>query len=196
MARTSGMMKLNLHELGCDMYPPAAQMATAPKGSGFCLSAMNDDRLWNTMRRKDERHEDSRGTIPADWQFERACALGLRAAVQLANEIGMERIEKRHVRCGLHLKEMVKRGAESWTSPDPALRCAIAAVNVPPIQIGEIETGCGRTRRSASAAERLEDPLSTPYIVAEGCGRFLTAYDEYQTAKNESRELSFNTAKS
>ena len=27
---------------------------------------------------------------------------------------------------------MKKRGAESWTSPDPALRCAIVTVNVPP----------------------------------------------------------------
>ena len=32
------------------------------------------------------------------------------------------------------LGEIAKRGIESWTSPDPIMRCAIVTVNVPPIQ--------------------------------------------------------------
>ena len=51
--------------------------------------------------------------VPALW--------GLRAAVQLANHIGLERIERRHRQLADYiLQEMVQRGAESWTSPDPA----------------------------------------------------------------------------
>ena len=34
---------------------------------------------------------------------------------------------------------MIKRGAQSWTSPDPDLRCAIVTVNVPPIQRADLE---------------------------------------------------------
>ena len=41
--------------------------------------------------------------------------------------------------CDSLLAAMVKRGAQSWTSPDPALRCAIATVNVPPIVRMELE---------------------------------------------------------
>ena len=119
--------------------------------------------------------------MPALW--------GLRAAVQLANEIGMERIEKRHRQMADYiLKEMVKRDAESWTSPDPALRCAIAAVNVPPIQIGEIENWMWKNKKiriRGGAPSKIR--LSTPYyLLRKDVNRFLAAFDEYQTAKNES----------
>jgi isopenicillin-N epimerase len=60
---------------------------------------------------------------------------GLRASIKLANDIGMDRIEKRHrMLADYILAEMQKRGAESWTSPDAALRCALVSLNVPQIQ--------------------------------------------------------------
>jgi isopenicillin-N epimerase len=47
----------------------------------------------------------------------------------------MDRIEKRHrMLADYILAEMQKRGAESWTSPDAALRCALVSLNVPQIQ--------------------------------------------------------------
>src|SRR5467141_2917462 len=138
-AHVPGMMALNLHELGCDMYSSSPhKWLQATKGTGF-LYVRDEviDRLWNTIvtagwdepnLRAERFQRIGSSNVPALW--------GLRAAVQLANQIGMERIEHRHRQMTDHiLKEMVKRGAEPWTSPDPALRCAIAAVNVAPIQI-------------------------------------------------------------
>jgi selenocysteine lyase/cysteine desulfurase len=78
--------------------------------------------------------------VPALW--------GLLAAINLANEIGIDRIERRHRElCDYILAQMIKRGAESWTSSDPALRCAIATVNVPPIQRMDLETWMWKTHK-------------------------------------------------
>ena len=42
---------------------------------------------------------------------------------------------------------MKKRGAESWTSPDPALRCAIVTVNVPPVPRMDLENWLWKTHK-------------------------------------------------
>jgi len=188
-AHVPGMMKLNLHELGCDMYSSSPhKWLQAPKGSGF-LFVRDEviDRLWNTIAtegwndtkiRAERFQRIGSSNVPALW--------GLRAAVQLANEIGMERIEKRHRQTADYiLKEMVKRGAESWTSPDPALRCAIAAVNVAPIQIAEIESWMWKEKKiriRGGAPSKIR--LSTPYyLLRKDVDRFLAAFDEYRSLK-------------
>jgi isopenicillin-N epimerase len=188
-AHVPGMMKLDLHGLGCDMYSSSPhKWLQAPKGSGF-LFVRDEviDRLWNTIATEgwnDNRIRAERfqrigsSNVPALW--------GLRAAVELANEIGMERIEKRHRQTADYiLKEMVKRGVESWTSPDPALRCAIAAVNVPPIQIAELETWMwkeNKIRIRGGAPSKIR--LSTPYyLLRKDVDRFLAAFDEYRSLK-------------
>ena len=188
-AHVPGMMKLNLRELGCDMYSSSPhKWLQAPKGSGF-LFVRDEviDRLWNTIAtegwndtkiRAERFQRIGSSNVPALW--------GLRAAVQLANEIGMERIEKRHRQTADYiLKEMVKRGAESWTSPDPALRCAIAAVNVPPIQIVEIENWMWKEKKiriRGGAPSKIR--LSTPYyLLRKDVDRFLAAFDEYRSVK-------------
>lgn len=190
-AHVPGMMKLNLHELGCDMYSSSPhKWLQAPKGSGF-LFVRDEviDRLWNTIAtegwndtkiRAERFQRIGSSNVPALW--------GLRAAVQLANEIGMERIEKRHRQTADYiLKEMVKRGAESWTSPDPALRCAIAAVNVPPIQIVELENWMWKEKKiriRGGAPSKIR--LSTPYyLLRKDVDRFLGAFDEYRSLKRE-----------
>jgi len=188
-AHVPGMMKLNLRELGCDMYSSSPhKWLQAPKGSGF-LFVRDEviDRLWNTIAtegwndtkiRAERFQRIGSSNVPALW--------GLRAAVQLANEIGMERIEKRHRQNADYiLKEMVKRGAESWTSPDPALRCAIAAVNVPPIQIMDLENWLWKERKiriRGGAPSKIR--LSTPYYLPrKDVDRFLAAFDEYRSVK-------------
>src|SRR4030088_2372919 len=136
-AHVTGMMKLNVHEIGCDMYTSSPhKWLQAPKGSGF-LYVRDEviDRLWNTLAtegwdeaklRAERFQRIGSSNVPA--------LAGMRAAVQLAQQIGMERIERRHRALADYiLAEMLKRGAESWTSPDAALRCAIATVNVPGI---------------------------------------------------------------
>jgi len=189
-AHVPGMMRLNLHELGCDMYSSSPhKWLQAPKGSGF-LFVRDEviDRLWNTIAtegwndtkiRAERFQRIGSSNVPALW--------GLRAAVQLANEIGMERIEKRHRQMADYiLKEMVKGGAESWTSPDPALRCAIAAVNVPPVKIVEIENWMWKEKKiriRGGAPSKIR--LSTPYyLLRKDVERFLAAFDEYRSLKH------------
>jgi len=185
-AHVTGMMRLNVHDLGCDMYSSSPhKWLQAPKGSGY-LYVRDEviDRMWNTI-------------VTAGWnepklraeRFQRIGSsnvpslYGLRAAIQLASDIGMERIEQRHRQlCDYMLAEMIKRGAESWTSPDPKLRCAIATVNVPPIQRMKLENWMWQTKKIRI---RGGDPsklrLSTPYYLSKGdIDRFLAAFDEYK----------------
>jgi isopenicillin-N epimerase len=80
---------------------------------------------------------------------------------------------------------MQKRGAESWTSPDPALRCAIVTVNVPPIQRTDLETWLWKTRKiRIRGGESSKLRLSTPYYLQKkDLDRFLDAFDEYKRDK-------------
>jgi isopenicillin-N epimerase len=189
-AHVAGMMRLNLHELGCDMYSSSPhKWLMAPKGSGF-LYVRDEvvDRLWNTIategwdepRIRAERFQRiGSSNVPALW--------GLRAAINLANEIGMDRIERRHRQlCDYILGEIMRRGAESWTSPDPALRCAIATVNAPPIQRMELEKwmwGTHKIRIRGGEPSKLR--LSTPYYLQKkDIDRFLQTYDQYRKEKN------------
>ena len=76
----------------------------------------------------------------------------------------------------------MKRGAESWTSPDAALRCAIVTVNVPPIVRMELETWLWKTHKiRIRGAEPHKLRLSTPYYLQkEDIARFLEKFDEYK----------------
>src|SRR5260221_3438603 len=188
-AHVPGMMKLDLHDLGCDMYSASPhKWLQATKGTGF-LYARDEviDRVWSTIAtegwndtklRAERFQRIGSSNVPA--------LCGLRAAIALANEIGMERIEKRHRQNANYiLKEMVQRGAESWTSPDPELRCAIAAVNVPPVQITELENWMWKGKKiriRGGAPSKIR--LSTPYYVLhKDVDRFLAAFEEYKTKK-------------
>jgi isopenicillin-N epimerase len=188
-AHVAGMMPLNLHELGCDMYSSSPhKWLQATKGSGF-LFVRDEviDRVWNTIAtegwddtkiRAERFQRIGSSNVPALW--------GLRASIKLANDIGMERIEKRHRKMADYLLgEMVKRGAESWTSPDAALRCAIATVNAPGVQRTELEKWLWQTKKIRI---RGGDPsklrLSTPYyLLRKDVDRYLAAYDEYRASK-------------
>ena len=116
--------------------------------------------------------------MPALW--------GLRASIKLANDIGLDRIERRHRKLADYvLEEMKKRGAESWTSPDAALRCAIVTVNVPPVPRMDLENWMWKTHKIRI---RGGDPnklrLSTPYYLQKtDIERFLEKFDEYKREK-------------
>jgi isopenicillin-N epimerase len=185
-AHVIGMMRLNVREIGCDMYSSSPhKWLQAPKGNGF-LYVRDEviDRVWNTIvtagwdepKLRAERFQRiGSSNVPSLW--------GLRAAIQLANQIGMERIERRQRQTADYiLKEMVTRGAESWASPDLALRCAIVSVNVPPIQIMEIENWMWKTKKiriRGGAPSKIR--LSTPYyLLRKDVDRYLAAYDEYR----------------
>ncbi len=188
-AHVPGMMRLNVREIGCDMYSSSPhKWLQAPKGSGF-LYVRDEmiDRLWSTIAtegwdepqlRAERFQRIGSSNVPALW--------GLRASIQLANDIGMDRIEHRQrALCDYILTAMVKRRAISWTSPDPKLRCAIATVNVPPIVRMDLENWLWKEKKIRI---RGGDPnklrLSTPYYLSkDDIDRFLDAFDEYKKSK-------------
>ena len=188
-AHVPGMMRLDLHDLGCDMYSASPhKWLQAPKGSGF-LYVRDEmiDRLWTTIAtegwddtklRAERFQRIGSSNVPALW--------GLRASIQLANDIGMDRIEKRHRQLGDYMTNgMVKRGGTPWTSPDPSMRCAISTVNVPPIPRMELETWLWKEKKIRI---RGGDPnklrLSTPYYISkQEIDRYLDAFDEFKKMK-------------
>ena len=188
-AHVTGMMRLNVHDIGCDMYSSSPhKWLQAPKGSGY-LYVRDEviDQVWNTLATEGWNEPKLRAERFQRFGSSNVPSLeGLRAAIQLANSIGMERIEKRHREmCNYILAEMTKRGAESWTSPDPTLRCAIATVNVPPIQRMQLEDWMWKTKKiRIRGGEPSKLRLSTPYYLRKkDVGRFLDAYDEYKREK-------------
>jgi len=189
-AHTTGMMRLNIRELGCDMFASSPhKWLQAPKGSGYLYVREEvQERLWNTIategwddpKLKAERFQRiGTSNVPA--------LHGLRAAIQFAKLLGMERIERRHRKLADYiLEEMTRRGAESWTSPDPAMRCGIATVNVPPIQRMDLELWLWKTHKiRIRGGEPSKLRLSTPYYLGKAdIGRFLAAFDEYRKLRS------------
>ena len=189
-AHVPGMMQLNLRDLGCDLYSSSPhKWLQAPKGSGF-LFVRDEliDRIWSTIAtegwddvkiRAERFQRIGSSNVPALW--------GLRASVQLANDIGMERIERRHRQlCDYLLAAMIKRGAVSWTSPDATMRCAIATVNVPPLPRMELETWLWKEKKMRiRGADPHKLRLSTAYYISkQEIDRFLEAFDEFRKRKN------------
>lgn len=188
-AHVPGMMRLDLHDLGCDMYSSSPhKWLQATKGTGFLyLRDEVIDRVWNTIAT--EGWDDKR--IRAE-RFQRIgssnvpALCGLRAAIEFANTLGMDRIEQRHrANANYILSEMVKRGALSWTAPDPELRCGISTVNVTPVTMPDLENWLWKEKKiRVRGGSPSKVRLSTPYyLLRKDIDRFLAAYDEYKTKK-------------
>jgi selenocysteine lyase/cysteine desulfurase len=188
-AHVPGMMRFHVHDIGCDMYSSSPhKWLQAPKGSGF-LYVRDEviDRLWNTIAtegwddtkiRAERFQRIGSSNVPALW--------GLRAAIKMASDIGVDRIERRHrVLADYMLAEMTKRGAISWTSPDAALRCAIVTVNVPPVPRMDLENWLWHTHKiRIRGADPNKLRLSTPYYLQKkDIDRFLGKFDEYKREK-------------
>lgn len=185
-AHVPGMMKLDVHELGCDMYSASPhKWLQSPKGSGF-LYVRDEviDRVWNTIAT--EGWDDTK--IRAE-RFQRIgssnvpALCGLKASIELANSIAMDRIEKRHRKMADYiLQSMLSREANSWTSPDAALRCGIATVNIAPYKMPEPENWMWKEKKiriRGGLPSKIR--LSTPYYLRKkDIDRFLEAYDEYR----------------
>jgi selenocysteine lyase/cysteine desulfurase len=188
-AQVTGQIPLNIKEIGCDMYGSSPhKWLMAPKGSGFLYVRDEiQDRIWSTVTTAgwdDPKQKAARfmqfgsSNVPMLW--------GFRAAIQYANQIGMDRVQKReHALADYLLAQMIKRGAESWTSPDPTMYNAITAVNVPPLQIGDIESTLWtkhKIRIRGGGPSKIR--LSTPYYLSKAeIDRFLEKFDEYKKSK-------------
>ena len=188
-AHVTGMMRLNVNDLGCDLYTSSPhKWLQAPKGSGFLYlrdeAIMN--KIWNTIA----THGWDEPNLKAE-RFQHIGSSnvpqlsGLLAAIEFANWIGMERIEKRHRELADYIHaEMIKRGAESWTSADAALRCAIVTVNVPPAKMPDLEYWMWKQHKiriRGGAPHKVR--LSTPYYLQKAdIQRFLEKFDSYKQA--------------
>ena len=185
-AHVPGMMPLNVHDIGCDMYSASPhKWLQAPKGSGF-LYVRDEviDQVWSTVTtagwddkkiRAERFQRIGSSNVPS--------LMGFRASIQMANDIGMDRIEKRHRELADYmLAQMTQRGAESWTSPDPTMRCAIVTVNVPPIQRMALENWMWKTQKiRIRGGEPSKLRLSTPYYLQKkDIDRFLAGFDQYK----------------
>src|SRR5437016_4222884 len=186
-AHVTGMMRLNLNDIGCDLYTSSPhKWLQAPKGTGF-LYLRDDaimDKLWSTIA----THGWDESQLKAE-RFQHIGSsnvpilAGLRAAIEFANWIGIERIEKRHRQLAdsLHA-EMLKRGSESWTSHDPALRCGIVTVNVAPKKMPDLEYALWKQHKiriRGGAPHKIR--LSTPYYLQKSdIQRFLEKFDAYK----------------
>lgn len=188
-AQTPGMMRLDIEAIGCDIYTGSLhKWLLAPKGTGF-LWIRDEvlDRVWVTITTggwdKPELKADrfmhiGTSSLPVLW--------GMRAAVKLAQTVGMERIEARQRELADYIREgMVARGAEDWTSPDPVLRCAMACVNVAPIARMELQDWLWTHRRvRIRGGEPSRLRLCTPYFVSKtDIDRFLEGYDAFRKIK-------------
>jgi len=185
-AHVPGMMKLDVHDLGCDMYSASPhKWLQAPKGTGF-LYVRDEviDRLWNTIAtegwdepkiRAERFQRIGSSNVPA--------LAGLTASIEFANAIGMDRIEKRHRKLADYiLAQMQGAGAHSWTSPDPALRCAITTVTIEPYQMPEPELWLWKEKKiriRGGVPSKIR--LSTPYyLLKKDIDRFIEACNEYR----------------
>ncbi len=184
-AHVPGMLKLNIQDLGCDFYSSSPhKWLQAPKGTGF-LYVRDDqiDRLWSTIATEgwdDQKIRAERFQRIGSSSVPALC--GLRAATEFANQIGMERIEKRHRQMADYiLTEMVARGAVSWTSADPAMRCGITTVTVNPAKMPELEMWMWKEKKiriRGGLPSKIRQ--STPYYLRrKDVDRYLAAYDEY-----------------
>lgn len=185
-AQVTGMMRLNVRELGCDAYCSSGhKWLQGPKGTGF-LYVRDEviDRIWNTFAA--EGWDDSQIRAQRFQQFGTSnvpCLWGLRAAVRFANEIGLDRIERRHRELASYLlAELVSRGVTSWTSPDASLRGAIVTVNVPPMQRMPMELWLWQRHKiRIRGGEPSKLRLSTAYYIQRReIDRFLERFDEYK----------------
>lgn len=189
-AHAPGMIKVDLNDIGCDLYTGSMhKWLFATKGTGFLYLRDKSimDRVWNTIATGG--YDDPTRMADRYMQIGSSCIptlMGLNAAVDLANNIGMDRIEARNrMLCDYIHAEMMKRGAEDWTSPDPALRGAIATVNVPPVQRMELQDWLWthhKVRIRGGNPSKLR--LATPYFLSKAdIDRFLGLFDEFRKMK-------------
>ena len=186
-AQATGMMPLNIREIGCDMYGSSQhKWLMSPKGSGF-LYVRDEviDHVWSNTTTAG--WDDPKLRAARFQQYGSAnepIVAGMVASIKFAQEIGLDRIEKRHRQLADYAhQELLKRGGESWTSPLPEMRCAIATVNLAPLQMMDFENWIWKRHRiriRGGAPSKLRFAAGY-YVGKPEVDRFLAALDEYRS---------------
>lgn len=183
-AQVTGMMPLNIKDINPDYYGSSPhKWLMAPKGTGFLY--VRDEMIDRTWSNTTTAGWDDPKMRAARFQQYGSSNIpliaGLMESIKFADTVGMDRIDRRNrAMADYLLGEMQKRGAESWTSPDPQMRCAIATVNVPPVKMPDLETWMWskhRIRIRGGAPNKIR--MAAGYYVSKAdADRFLAAFDE------------------
>jgi selenocysteine lyase/cysteine desulfurase len=157
----------------------------APKGTGF-LYVRDEiiDRIWsNTTTAGWDDPKLRAGRFQQYGSANIPLVAGLIESIKFAESIGIDRIEKRHRQLADYsVAEMIKRGAESWTSPDSSMRCAIATVNVPPVKMPDLEYWMWKNHRIRIRGGAPNKIRIAPgyYVMKADADRFLEKFDEFK----------------
>ena len=185
-AQVIGMMPLNIKDIGADYYGSSPhKWLMAPKGTGF-LYVRDEmiDRTWsNTTTAGWDDPKQRAGRFQQYGSANIPLIVGLMEAIKFAESIGMDRIERRNRQMADYLHgELVKRGAQTITSPDATMRCAITAVNVPPVKMPDLEYWMWKTHRiriRGGAPNKIRMAAGY-YVSKKDADRFLEKFDEYR----------------
>ncbi len=135
-AHAMGQVQLNMHDLGCDYYASSPhKWLFAPKGTGFlyCREGMAD-RLWShTISSNWDRPEMGVERLSSIGTSNSTLLAGLETAMEFAQRIGMETIERRHEYLVNYVRERIHGvGEVSFMSgPPPDLAAAMVKVRLP-----------------------------------------------------------------
>ncbi len=135
-AHAMGQVELNMHDLGCDYYASSPhKWLFAPKGTGFlyCREGMAD-RLWShTISSNWDRPEMGVERLSSIGTSNSTLLAGLETAMEFAQRIGMETIERRHEYLANYVRERIHGvGEVSFMSgPPPDLAAAMVKVRLP-----------------------------------------------------------------
>lgn len=159
-AHGTGMLHLNLKELGCDYYASCChKWLCGPKGTAFlyvnkealsnlnaCYVGAGSDNGWNVVNPPnpsmtgyaDSAHRFDYGTQNASiWA-------GVDAAIELWEKIGMEKIEARVKYLAAHLQnsllQLQNKNIEMLTSTEPASRGAVIAFKLKNMEYSKFQT--------------------------------------------------------
>jgi selenocysteine lyase/cysteine desulfurase len=188
-AQVTGAMRLNVRDIGCDMYGSSPhKWLMGPKGTGF-LYVRNEmiDRMWSTVTTEGWDQPELRAERFQHFGSSNLPTLaGMKAAVDFANQIGIDRIEKRNRQLNEYMwSKMNERGAENLTAIDPQFRCAIVTVNVPPIRMKDLEPALWSRDKIRVRGGGSRIRLSTPYYLQMAdIDRFLEKFDEFKRNYN------------
>jgi cysteine desulfurase / selenocysteine lyase len=157
-AQPPGMMKLDLHSIGCDMYAgPCHKWVMAGMQTGFFFVREDvRDRVVPVLSTMATENRTMYGAVPPDSRYQPlyheaaayemhgshdfAARVSIDAALDFHNRITSEAIEARdrHMAQKVHRRLRSIPGVEVFTSDDPALGCALVAFKVKGVATKEL----------------------------------------------------------
>ena len=186
-AHAIGMIPINVKEIGCDFYVSSPhKWLLAPKGCGL-LYVRDEvcDRLWTTIATGDWDNRDIRASRLQQFGSTNASILaGLKAAIELWQQLGPARITARIRQLHAYLKERVGvlPGAVLHAAPGEEFTGGILAVDFPALERPKLQQWLyheHRIRIRGTSPTRLR--LSTHvYHSFPDLNRFLAAFGEYR----------------